>query len=295
MESSGKNVISVGSSETTLGSQNINWLAWYSSRGPVYDQRFKPDLAAPGDQLMSAKSNGQGGQSCNTVEMTGTSMASPAAAGAALLVRQYFMDTNKRFWTKACNVKYNSCKVFTPSGALVKAILLHSGSALTVYENGNTKTALGNPPDYYQGFGRITLMNALPLQGTTNFDLFVDDAVLLGANSQKAYAVKLNVNNVASGTPIKVTVTWYDPPNVDGTTSKALLNDLDLKIVSPYGDVYYPNGKNVKDSLNNNEKIVINNPKKGAYKVTVTSKALPAGGSQKFSIVITSSGTTVYA
>ncbi len=39
-DSSGKNVIAVGSSETTLGSQNINWLAWYSSRGPVYDQRF---------------------------------------------------------------------------------------------------------------------------------------------------------------------------------------------------------------------------------------------------------------
>jgi hypothetical protein len=164
-----------------------------------------------------------------------------------------------------------------------------------VYENGDKHTALGNPPDYYQGFGRITLMKALPLQGTTSFDLFVDDAVILGANSQKAYAVKLNKNNVLSGVPITVTVTWYDAPNVDGTTSKALINDLDLKIVAPNNVMYYPNGKKVKDALNTNEKIVISNPKKGTYKVTVTSQALPAGGSQKFSIAITSSGTTVYA
>lgn len=71
MDSSGKNVISVASGETTLGSTNIDYVSWFSSRGPVYDRRIKPDLVAPGEQLLSAKSNGNGGQSCNTIEMMG--------------------------------------------------------------------------------------------------------------------------------------------------------------------------------------------------------------------------------
>ncbi len=36
----------------------------------------------------------------------------------------------------------------------------------------------------------------------------------------------------------RVTLAWYDPANVDGTTKKALLHDLDLKITSPYNEVY---------------------------------------------------------
>ena len=33
--------------------------------------RFKPDIVAPGDSLMSALSNGDAGQSCSTIFMTG--------------------------------------------------------------------------------------------------------------------------------------------------------------------------------------------------------------------------------
>lgn len=60
----------------------------------------------------------------------GTSMSAPAAAGSALLVREYFSDTTKRFWTAVCNSAYRLCLPFTPSGVLVKAILLHSGSQM---------------------------------------------------------------------------------------------------------------------------------------------------------------------
>ncbi len=40
MESSAKNVISVASGQTTLGSSNISFIAWYSSKGPPYDGRY---------------------------------------------------------------------------------------------------------------------------------------------------------------------------------------------------------------------------------------------------------------
>lgn len=38
-EANGKNIIAVGSSETTLDSSNITYVAFYSSKGPAYDGR----------------------------------------------------------------------------------------------------------------------------------------------------------------------------------------------------------------------------------------------------------------
>jgi hypothetical protein len=193
IDGTGKNVLTVGSSQSTLGSHDIGFVSWFSSRGPTYDQRFKPDLVAPGEQIMSARSNGGYGGSCDTLEMMGTSMASPAAAGAALLVRQYFMDTLNRFWTGVCNTQYESCRDFEPSGVLTKAVLIHSGTGMSMYdgESDDQDQGLGAPPDFYQGFGRITLQNVLPLPNFLSLDLFVDDQFCLGENSAVSYKVVL--------------------------------------------------------------------------------------------------------
>ncbi len=201
IDASAKNVVAVGSEQTTLGSTDINYVAFYSSKGPTYDSRIKPDLVATGDALLSANALGNGQQSCSTIEMTGTSMASPAAAGNALLVRQYFQDPNKKFWTAVCNSGYPFCRSFTPSGALVKAILVHSGVGMTLFNGGDQyDVPLGPPPDYMQGFGRIGLMNVLPLRNViTSFDLFVADAVNIRENSK----IQLTVNVLHRNIPLK--------------------------------------------------------------------------------------------
>jgi hypothetical protein len=31
----------------------------------------------------------------------------------------------------------------------------------------------------------------------------------------------------------RATITWYDAPNVEGTTTKALINNIDLSLTSP--------------------------------------------------------------
>jgi serine protease AprX len=60
------------------------WLAPWSSRGPTTDGRTKPDIAAPGVTVRAA----QAGTVSGYVTYSGTSMATPYVAGAALLARQ---------------------------------------------------------------------------------------------------------------------------------------------------------------------------------------------------------------
>eukprot|EP00981_Chlorochromonas_danica_P002933 scaffold600_cov193-Ochromonas_danica.AAC.9 len=292
-ESAGKNVVSVGSSETTLGSSNIAYIAFYSSRGPTYDNRLKPDIISPGDQLNSAKASGTSSQTCDTIQMTGTSMATPAAAGNALLFRQYFQDSQGKFWTKVCRSSYRSCRGFNPSGVLIKTVMAHAGSSLTLFHGGGDyDVPLGPAPDFNQGFGRYSLYKVLPLPSQSNhFDLFVADGVNIGEDSDIRYAVQISSGSV----PLRVTIGWYDAANVQGTTSKALVNDLDLTVTSPSGRTYYPNNKVSKDSVNTLERVSVENPGSGVWKVNVHCNTLPFAGNQLFSIVITSMGAVSYA
>ncbi|WP_153912639.1 S8 family serine peptidase [Shewanella sp. TC10] len=62
-----------------------------SSRGPNGNQNMlKPDLAAPGTNILSAYSPDDGGEDFNMI--SGTSMASPHVAGAAAMMRQLHPD-----------------------------------------------------------------------------------------------------------------------------------------------------------------------------------------------------------
>ena len=152
------------------------------------------------------------------------------AAGNAALVMDYF--TNPNFWVKLCNSGYSLCRQFQPSGVLTKAILLHSGAQMSIYNYGTTESNvnLGATPDIYQGFGRIDFANVLPLNGIYIFDLFVVDLMVIGENANIEFSVKVS----SSARPLRATLAWYDPPN-SGNPAKALLNNLDLSITSPTG------------------------------------------------------------
>ena len=43
-ESTSKNSVSVGSSQSTLYTSDIGFVSYFSSKGPTYDKRIKPDL-----------------------------------------------------------------------------------------------------------------------------------------------------------------------------------------------------------------------------------------------------------
>jgi hypothetical protein len=118
-------------------------------------------------------------------------MASPGAAGAAAMVRQYFTDSN--FWSKSCETGDPSCHSFVPSGVLIKTLMIHSGQSMSNYNGGSkgTTSLSSGTPDKYQGFGRVQLTNVLPLSGLSSFLLFVRDLVQIGEYSSKARTFKV--------------------------------------------------------------------------------------------------------
>lgn len=75
----GRRVLSVANLDEANERINIT-----SSQGPTRDNRFKPDVAAPGTDIVAAK--GFAGMEDLWVGMTGTSMASPFVAGVAGLM-----------------------------------------------------------------------------------------------------------------------------------------------------------------------------------------------------------------
>jgi serine protease AprX len=98
-------------------------LAAFSSRGPCDDRRIKPDVVAPGTDIVSTKSslapirnfwgpyppNGPYPTIIRYAYDGGTSMAAPLVSGCAALVREY----------------YTSQKSISPSAALLKATLIN--------------------------------------------------------------------------------------------------------------------------------------------------------------------------
>jgi subtilisin family serine protease len=75
----GRRVISVANLHEAEERVNVS-----SSQGPTRDNRFKPDVAAPGTDIVAA--NGFAASEAPWVRMSGTSMASPFVAGVAGLM-----------------------------------------------------------------------------------------------------------------------------------------------------------------------------------------------------------------
>jgi Subtilase family len=141
----------------------------FSSRGPTYDYRIKPDVVAPGEKILSAAARGAGpsgsdkptassngsssssssSSSCAATYMSGTSMAAPLLAGHAALVRQYFRGgtyTAQLIAQGLCRAPY-ACKPAAPSGALLKALLINAGVPVTPPPLSSSSSSNSSPDD----------------------------------------------------------------------------------------------------------------------------------------------------
>lgn len=142
-----KNAVCVNAAQAAPNQMNFG----DGNDGPTADLRRKPDLMAVGCGIQSATV----GTACGTGPRSAcaTSYATPHAAAAAALVRQYF--TEGYYPTGTAQPHH----AFEPSGALLKSVLIASATNMT--------GVAGYPSDR-EGWGLIQLTNSLFFPGGPN-------------------------------------------------------------------------------------------------------------------------------
>lgn len=271
-----KNLLGVGSA---LKQPEQAKLANYSSRGPTTDGRMKPNVCISGTGTVSARSSGQFDfrQSCDTLSISGTSMATPAMAGAALLLRQYFTDG---YYPSGSPEPLHAHR---PSSALMRAVLHAASRAMST----------GERLDSNQGWGYPVLDDALYFPGDEE-RLFVAGEVGPGLDTGQSHSYEITVTKSAS--PLRINLAWTDAPGLP-LAGKALVNDLDLRVYGPDGGVYLGNDMNASwslaggakpDRLNNEEGVALKQALPGTYRVEVFGHQVPegSGGSQHYALVV---------
>jgi subtilisin-like proprotein convertase family protein len=279
-----KNVITVGASESVRGSgtdgcgvtnggaDSASDIINFSSRGPTQDGRMKPDLVAPGTHITGASPQHAGYTGAAVCDKTfggssfyslvsGTSQAAPHVAGAAALLRDWYVRT---------------VDPQPPSPALTKAILVNTAVDVAGGDSGKN-SSIPAAPNTDEGWGRVSIGAAL--DGTQRE--YLDQATTLEANGQ---SVLRSYQVADTAKPVRVTLAWTDPPPAT-VTGNAFVNDLDLE-VSAGGRTYRGNwlagGLSVPggqpDFRNNVENVVLPASTSGRMSVKVVAKSLGGDG-----------------
>ncbi len=254
-------------------SDSADEMAAFSSRGPTADGRIKPDLVAPGTNILSTRSSlasGSGWGIYNSYYMYdgGTSMATPLTAGAATVVRDYLV---------------NGAGISNPSAALVKAVLINSAVDISGY--GNSAQEAGQPiPNNHEGWGRINVAAAISDTGRS----YYDSASLTTGNSD---AYTFTITGTVS--TLKTTLVWSDYPGLPAA-SKELVNNLNLIVTAPNGSTTYKGNVfsggwsttgGTADTVNNVENVYLQNPVTGTWTITVSGASVPQGP-QPYALVV---------
>jgi hypothetical protein len=193
--------------------------------------------------------------------LSGTSMSAPAVTGSMALLYQRYRQLHGGA---------------DPPAALMKAITC------------NSATDVGNPgPDFAYGFGMLNARAAA--EAMENNQYFTGT---LSANGTASFPI----SGVPAGAQqVKIMLYWADPAAAPFSAT-ALVNDLDLTVLSPDASLHHPmilnpapthvNDPAVEgaDHLNNIEQVVINSPVAGTYTVNISGTGI-ATGSQDFVVV----------
>ena len=257
--------VSASSSAARAGDDNppvtqTNGIAFFSEFGPMHDGRVKPDLVADGDSITLDQGTN------STQNNSGTSFATPVCTGVAALVFQ----------------QYKAVIGTEPTAALTKALLCNSASDL------------GLPgPDATYGFGLINVKAAIQTINahTATSSPFFEGTLSNGGTSVFTFTISSN-GNLAQ---LKGTLCWLDVAG-DPSVAKALVNDLDLQLISPSGVVFFPyslDPNNPSAAATNTqanhvdpiEQTVVANPAPGVWTIKVIATSIPQG-SQSFAVCL---------
>jgi hypothetical protein len=251
----------------------------YGGLGPTADGRRKPDLMAVGCGSISANAFVSCGMD---LPGGGTSYATPAVSGMALLVRQYFMSG---FYPGG---SANAPDAVTPTGALMKAVLVNSTVDMT---------GIGGYPSSQEGWGRLLVGDALYFAGDAR-KLIVHD-VRNGSGLSTGQSTSYQMTVASNAQPLKITLVWTDAPASPGA-SFTPINNLDLVVTAPDASVYKGNvfsaGQSATggsaDTLNNVEQVHRTSPVSGTYTIDVAGTQV-LQPTQGYALVVTGDLLTI--
>ncbi|MDP6525385.1 MAG: S8 family serine peptidase [Kiritimatiellia bacterium] len=272
-----KNIMTVGAVNdgVTSGERDVSkaTMTAFSGWGPADDGRVKPDIVANGYNLYSTDS----GNDSDYRSLSGTSMATPNAAGSAILLTQLYGD------------------LFTNSYMLastLKSLIIH------------TADDIGRPgPDYSYGWGLMNTEAAAEHitahHSRTNVNRIIESTVT-GGTPYREHTFLWN-----NSSPIRVTLAWTDyPGSARGELddrSPVLVHDLDLRVIDPLGNTNMPyvlsvtnpladatSGDNTVDNI---EQVDIATPgAPGLYRATIQFKGDLVTPSQAYSLHVSGAG-----
>ncbi len=202
-------------------------------------------------------------------------MSSPNICGSAALLIQH----------------YRNLMASDMRSSTLKSVILH------------TADDIGRPgPDYINGWGLMNTKEAADiieksstLNGSTTFMV---EGLLDSGNPDDEFSFTIDGTE-----PFKATICWTDPPGTSTSShdsrTPVLVNDLDLRIISPNSTINYPftldynnpgnnasTGDNIRDNV---EQVIINTgAAPGSYNVTINHKGLSAtyGSQQYYSLIV---------
>ncbi|MBT8262815.1 MAG: S8 family peptidase [Bacteroidia bacterium] len=243
-----KNCVTVGAT-SALGN-----IAGFSSRGPAFDGRIKPDVAGHGASFLTTNP----GNSYTVIN--GTSYSAPATAGVMAQLYQVYMEANGGS---------------LPQSALIKAALL------------NCATDFGNPgPDFIYGWGIVNGLRSGQLIEDGNY--LSDDISQGGTNThtinvpsgtaQVRFMVYWSDEPATPGSNPAL-VNDLDLEVVDPSNNTLLPFLLDH---TPDPNLLNLPAGNGADHLNNMEQVLIDAPAAGSYDIEISGFNVPIGPQEYF-------------
>ncbi|MDI9363654.1 MAG: S8 family serine peptidase [Flavobacterium sp.] len=256
----------------------------FSSWGPTDDGRIKPDIVADGVYVTSCINTDDSAYAT----LSGTSMASPNAAGSLLLLQEYYAQLK--------------------AGAFMRSATLKGLAIHTAEEAGDT-----TGPDYTFGWGLLNVEKAASVikeavsNNNTGTHLLYENVLANGSTFTKTIVANGN-------TPLVATICWTDVSasvtpyaNALNDTTSKLVNDLDMRITKN-GSTYYPwilnpatpskAASKADNRRDNVERINIDSAKAGdTYIITINHKGTLINGTltngpQPYSLLVSGVGGT---